>query len=857
MGATAETEIPVGRSYIIERPRLTRLLDESSARAIMLVAPAGYGKTTLARQWLATRRHAWYEASAASSDVAALALGLADAASAVLPAVGRRLREWLPTSPDPESEVEVIAELLSGDLEGWPEDAWLAIDDYHRLASEASEALLQLLLREVGCRILITSRRRPSWSAARDLLYGHFLELGPSTLAMTMDEATAVLPERFASATRGLVALANGWPAVIGLAAHSPKPIEAEEHLPAELHDYLAEELFVSLPPPVQRDLSKLALLPTLDPAVVEALVDSAATTVLQEAERTGLLIADSPAGPPRLHPLIRAFLHKKADELPPAELDVAVRSASDHFIGSGRWDDAFDVISDLERPDLIHGLFSVAMAPLLKGGRIATLRVWLTWADERGVQSPQIDLARAELLYRQGSHDRAVILALSAASALEDDDVLKSSAYYRAGQSSYLMDRASTAFEYFQLARRHALTVADSRNSLWGEFGTLVELERPESIERLEEFGAVGPQDRDALVRLAGGRLVLAAHRGLVEDALTQAAPITEIVSEASDPTVRSAFWHVYATALALATHYHEALDAAAEAEREAKNSHIEFAIPYVHFTRGAAYVGLRRFAEADAAISTISSFAGAKSDNHLRTYAALLRTRRLLSEGLIDSAVEEAASFEVKRPLSPSLESEFLLTWAAGLAALDRVSLALELVARAEGLSAYLLPRLLAEWTRAICTLHTDRGSGEAALLDAYASTAASGALDVLVLAYRLHDAVLPSLAKDKGTHRNLARVMCAANDHLCARRIGIKIEDGLTSRPPETMLTKREREVYGLLAQGMTNREIAQALVISELTAKVHVRHILQKLGVRSRTIAALRATRDATRGTTDAS
>ena len=53
MGSKADLETPVGRRHIIERPRLTRLLDETSARVIMLVAPAGYGKTTLARQWLA------------------------------------------------------------------------------------------------------------------------------------------------------------------------------------------------------------------------------------------------------------------------------------------------------------------------------------------------------------------------------------------------------------------------------------------------------------------------------------------------------------------------------------------------------------------------------------------------------------------------------------------------------------------------------------------------------------------------------------------------------------------------------------------------------------------------------------
>jgi DNA-binding NarL/FixJ family response regulator len=60
-----------------------------------------------------------------------------------------------------------------------------------------------------------------------------------------------------------------------------------------------------------------------------------------------------------------------------------------------------------------------------------------------------------------------------------------------------------------------------------------------------------------------------------------------------------------------------------------------------------------------------------------------------------------------------------------------------------------------------------------------------------------------------------------------------------------PPPERLTPREREVLQLLAQGQTNREIAGQLSLSVGTVKIHVEHIIAKLGVSDRTQAAVRA------------
>ncbi len=93
----------------------------------MLIGPAGYGKTTLAEQWVARdgRNGIWFTARSSSTDVAALALGIARSAKVIAPECDVRLRAHLRALPAPAENVETLAEILGGDLADWPDNAWL------------------------------------------------------------------------------------------------------------------------------------------------------------------------------------------------------------------------------------------------------------------------------------------------------------------------------------------------------------------------------------------------------------------------------------------------------------------------------------------------------------------------------------------------------------------------------------------------------------------------------------------------------------------------------------------------------------------------------------------------------------
>ena len=96
---------------------------------------------------------------------------------------------------------------------------------------------------------------------------------------------------------------------------------------------------------------------------------------------------------------------------------------------------------------------------------------------------------------------------------------------------------------------------------------------------------------------------------------------------------------------------------------------------------------------------------------------------------------------------------------------------------------------------------------------------------------------------LTAANATASELGAAPLQAEIEALARRARIRL--GVGAERPAALLTSRETEVLELLAAGLTNRQIAERLFISEKTVGTHVAHIFEKLDVHSRAGAAGRA------------
>lgn len=150
-----------------------------------------------------------------------------------------------------------------------------------------------------------------------------------------------------------------------------------------------------------------------------------------------------------------------------------------------------------------------------------------------------------------------------------------------------------------------------------------------------------------------------------------------------------------------------------------------------------------------------------------------------------------------------------------------------------------------------QALALIHADRGrEGEAVteldrdMLWVFAE-ALGHALERCLLAERLRAQSEQVVALARSTEASVTELGRAdVQLPAPALRFPTQAARSAPDRGVTALLTRREVEVFGMLAEGESNARIAQRLVVSDDTVKTHVKHILRKLGVNNRSQAVSR-------------
>jgi DNA-binding SARP family transcriptional activator len=336
--------VSAAQRFLLRRPALEERLDETFGRRLtLLVAGAGYGKTTLLSSWTEDLRAAWHTVSAKDRQLAVLAANISDA---VRPHIGEPRPELVAALAAGQGDL-AHAELLAAHLsesfaDSLKHDLVLILDDGHEASSsKASLRLIESLCRQAPATLHLVLASRTDLGLRIDRIrgQGQVLELSASDLALTSDDVGELSSEALAcdrELSDRIHEVTGGWPAGVRLA------IEALIHLaPATrssaldalgapgttLYSYLANEVIALEPPAVQDLLRTVAPLDWFTVELCEALGIRGAGDALDDLRRRGLFVRQR-GDVLVLHELIREFTRARWPLREAEEQSIHVRAA-------------------------------------------------------------------------------------------------------------------------------------------------------------------------------------------------------------------------------------------------------------------------------------------------------------------------------------------------------------------------------------------------------------------------------------------------------------------------------------------------------------------------------------------------
>jgi LuxR family transcriptional regulator, maltose regulon positive regulatory protein len=380
-------------SWVLRRERLFQLLETYRKTSIIwIVAPGGFGKTTLASSYLAERKIPclWYSLDERDSEAAVFFRFMSVAARMALPG-GKRP---LPQPCVPRRGVDrVFALRYFASLYGCLRSPFfIVLDDYQRIPvrselHECIDACLDIL--PEGVNVLILSRDHPPARFARLKANGRMVQMGVEEIRFTYEEVERMAQQRRLAGVstdiiRHIHSRTRGWAAGLALIMDgSGKSLAGVQALSdtrmQDVFDYLAAEVFDERDGDTKRFLMRSAFLPRMRKEWVEKLtgIDHSGE-MLSRLFRLHLFIERSgdDANPLyRYYPIFREFLLSKAIEVfNGEELVKTRRSAALLLANADRAEDALEILIEARDWDYLGRLVDKGARLSISQGRIVMM---------------------------------------------------------------------------------------------------------------------------------------------------------------------------------------------------------------------------------------------------------------------------------------------------------------------------------------------------------------------------------------------------------------------------------------------------------------------------------------------------
>jgi LuxR family transcriptional regulator, maltose regulon positive regulatory protein len=608
---SSKVSVPGARQAIVSPETLGRFAWGGSRRLLLVLAPAGYGKTTVTA--VAARdlgwQTAWYTLDFLDRDPSTFVAGVVETVGRVVPGFGDTVRRRIADATHvPLNERELLALLLSAFEHEVDGALHLVFDDYHEGANEALTGIVDYLIAALppNVHVVILSRYGSGLHTSRLLLADQVVQIGIEDLRFTEEQAAHFLSHIAGHALTGrdldrVIEESEGWPAGLALASRALADRGAHDHtgladprLKGDLFTYLAEQVYSREAPAVRAFLKSSCCLERISPQLADRVTGSAGSSRhLDHLALNSVFTFREHGGAYRYHRLFREYLrHKVTQEDGTEAYRAAQLVAARASEQTGDLPGAVDLY-------LAAGDTGAAAAVLGRGGGLLldrclpeTLREWtarLPVADP--ALKPWRLLLQAQIMAREARHPEALRQLEAAASLVPADggalafciaSAVERTLFWRGeyAAAAGACDRA-LAVAGSDRERVHALVslgAALTATSDWHAADAA--LNKAEAL--------AGAADGEELLRLESQRIAGLTVQGRFREAAARCRDIRDPVEQTMPPSFAMSFLNLAALSSLYLADYQGALDALGGAAQIAERFGYRFFEPLLWDARG-----------------------------------------------------------------------------------------------------------------------------------------------------------------------------------------------------------------------------------------------------------------------------